>query len=60
MTCKQKIGWGLVVSAFALTVAIVRYANLYWLEVLALPIMGLVGLSLTWGMNDWIEVDGSQ
>jgi len=52
MTRKQKIGWGLVVLAFALTVALVRYASLYWLEVLALPIMGLVGLGLTWGMND--------
>jgi hypothetical protein len=29
-----------------------KLATLYWLEVLALPIMGLVGLGLMWGMNE--------
>ena len=52
MTPKQKIGWSLVALAFVLTVILVRYATLYWLEVLGLPIIGLVGVGLMWGMNE--------
>jgi hypothetical protein len=49
---KQKIGWSLVALAFALVLILVRYATLYWLEVLAVPIMGLVALGLTWGLSE--------
>ena len=49
---KQKIGWGLVVLAFALVLILVRYATLYWLEVLIVPIMGLVALGLAWGLRE--------
>jgi len=49
---KQKIGWGLVALAFVLVLILVRYATLYWLEVLAVPIMGLVALGLTWALSE--------
>ena len=52
MTPKQKIGLSLVALAFALTAILIRYATLYWLEVLGLPIIGLVGLGLIWSMNE--------
>jgi hypothetical protein len=52
VTPKQKIGWSVVALAIVLTAILVRYATLYWLEVLALPIMGLAGLGLMWGMNE--------
>jgi hypothetical protein len=52
MTRKQKIGWGLVLLALVLVAILVRYANLYWLEVLAVPIMALIGLGVIWGMNE--------
>jgi hypothetical protein len=52
VTPKQKIGWSVVALAIVLTAILVRYATLYWLEVLALPIMGLVGLGLIWTMNE--------
>ena len=51
MTPKQTIGWSVVALAIVLTAILGRYATLYWLEVLALPIMGLAGLGLMWGMN---------
>jgi uncharacterized membrane protein len=51
---KQKIGWGLVALAFVLVLILVRYATLFWLEVLTVPIMGLVALGLTWALSDII------
>jgi hypothetical protein len=52
MTRKQIIGWALVVLAFVLTAIVARFANRFWLEVLAVPIMALVGLGLLWGLNE--------
>jgi hypothetical protein len=49
---KQKIGWSLVALAFALVLIRVRYATLYWFEVLAVPIAGLVALGLAWGLSE--------
>jgi hypothetical protein len=49
---KQKIGWSLVALAFALVLILVRYATLYWLEVLVVPIVGLVALGLAWGLSE--------
>ena len=49
---KQKIGWSLVALAFALVLILVRFATLYWLEVLAVPITGLVALGLAWGLSE--------
>jgi hypothetical protein len=40
-----------VLLALVLVAILVRYANLYWLEVLAVPIMALIGLGVIWGMN---------
>jgi hypothetical protein len=48
VTPKQKICWSVVALAIVLTAILGRYATLYWLEVLALPIMGLAGLGLMW------------
>lgn len=52
VTRKQQIGWSLVALALALVLILVRYASLYWLEVLTVPIMGLVALGLTWGLSE--------
>lgn len=49
---KQKIGWSLVALAFALVLILVRFATLYWLEVLAVPIMGLVALGVIWVLSE--------
>ena len=49
---KQKIGWTVVTLAFALVLILVRYATLYWLEVLVVPIVGLVALGLAWGLSE--------
>jgi hypothetical protein len=49
---KQKIGLGLVALAFVLILILVRYATLYWLEVLAVPIMGLVALGVIWVLSE--------
>ena len=51
MMSKQKIGLGLVALAFVLILILVRYATLYWLEVLAVPIMGLVALGAPRGQG---------